>query len=74
MKKIIVVAAIALMSATPVVAMDWEDALAAFKAHDYPRAFRLLKPYTDKGNAYAQKPIGDCKGRGLGKCLYYLAV
>ena len=48
---------------------------AAFKAHDYPRAFRLLKRYTDKGNAYAEKPIGDCKGRGLGKCLYYyLAV
>ena len=68
-------AQIALMLfATPVVAMDWEDALAAFKAHDYPRAFRLLKPYTDKGNAYTQKPIGDCKGRGLGKCLYYLAV
>ena len=53
MKKIIVVAAIALMSAAPVVELDWEDALAAFKAHDYPRAFRLLKPYTDKGNAYA---------------------
>ena len=62
MKKIIVVAAIALMSATPVVAMDWEDALAAFKAHDYPRAFRLLKPYTDKGNAYAQKPIETARG------------
>ena len=74
MKKIIIAAAIALMSATRVVARDWEDALAAFNAHDHPRAFQLLKPHTDKGNAYAQKPIGDWKGRGLGKCLYYLAV
>jgi hypothetical protein len=46
---------------TPVVAMDWEDALAAFKAHDYPRAFRLLKPYTDKGNASASpEPSRHC--------------
>lgn len=40
--------------------------LAAFEAKDYPKAFRLLKPIAEQGDAEAQCLIGNMYHLGLG--------
>lgn len=40
--------------------------LAAFEAKDYTKAFRLLKPIADQGDAEAQCLIGNMYQLGLG--------
>lgn len=40
-----------MLFATPVVAGEFEDALAAAKARDYQKAFRLWKPLAEQGDA-----------------------
>ena len=41
--------------------------LAAFEAEDYVKAFELLKPMGEKGNAEAQCLIGNMYDLGLGR-------
>ena len=43
-----------MLFATPVVAGDWEDATAAYKAKDYEKAFRLYKPLAEQGRVNDQ--------------------
>ena len=43
-----------MLFATPVVAGDFEDGLAAAKAGDHQKAFRLWKPLAEQGDAAAQ--------------------
>ena len=40
-----------MLFATPVVAGDFEDALAAANAGDFQKAFRLWKPLAEQGDA-----------------------
>lgn len=42
-----------MLCATPVVAGDLEDGVAAFKAGDYQKTFRLLKPLAEQGSPVA---------------------
>ena len=42
-----------MLFATPVVAEDWEDVNAAFKAGDSQNTFRLFKPLAEQGHAKA---------------------
>tara|TARA_A100001037_G_scaffold26007_1_gene21159 strand:+ start:1446 stop:2042 length:597 start_codon:yes stop_codon:yes gene_type:complete len=44
--------------ATPVVAGDLKDAVAAYKAGDYQKALRLLKPLAEQGDVDAQSYLG----------------
>jgi hypothetical protein len=55
-----------LFATTPVVAGDLEDAAAAYKARDYQKAFRLLKPHAEQGLATAQTMLGLMYGDGNG--------
>jgi uncharacterized protein len=58
--------ALMLFATTPVAAGDSEDAAAAYKARDYQKAFRLLKPHAEQGLSYAQTMIGLMYGDGNG--------
>jgi TPR repeat protein len=58
--------ALMLFAATPVVAGGLEDAAAAYKARDYQKAFRLLKPHAEQGLAEAQTMLGLMYGDGNG--------
>jgi len=40
---------------TPVVAGDWEDAVAAHKAGDYQKAFRLHKSLAEQRDVWAPR-------------------
>jgi len=57
--------ALMLFATTPVAAGDSvlhrlrKDALVAFKAGDYQKAFRLYKPLAEQGNARAQNALGS---------------
>jgi hypothetical protein len=62
-----------LFATTPVVAGDSvlnplpsEDGAAAFKAGDYQKAFRLLKPLAKQGDAWAQYGLGVMYDEGNG--------
>jgi len=55
-----------MLFATPVVAEDWEDVNAAFKAGDYRKAFRLFKPLAEQGHAKAQAVLGVMYALGEG--------
>jgi len=52
--------------ATPVVAGDFEDGLAAHEAGDYQKAFRLWKPLAEQGHAKAQASLGWMYEQGRG--------
>ena len=56
-----------MLFATPVVAGDFEDALAAANAGDFQKAFRLWKPLAERGDKRAQFYLGSMcdKGRGV---------
>ncbi|MBH64573.1 MAG: hypothetical protein CL569_19435 [Alphaproteobacteria bacterium] len=47
-----------MLFATPVVAGDWEDGLAAYQAGDYQKAIRLWKPLAEQGGVDAQSYLG----------------
>ena len=55
-----------LLFATPVVAGDMEDGLAALQAGDYQKAFRLLEPLAEQGHAKAQANFGLMYANGEG--------
>jgi len=55
-----------MLLATPVVAGDYEDASAAHKGGDHQKAFRLLKPLAEQGDADAQALLGYKYHQGLG--------
>jgi len=55
-----------ILFATPVMAGDWEDAVAAFKAGDYQKAFRLNESLAEQGDASAQFNLGWIYHKGLG--------
>ena len=59
--------ALMLFATTPVVAGDWEDGRAAFRAGDHQKAVRLWKPLAEQGDARAQAMLGGMyhKGRGV---------
>lgn len=46
---------------------NFEEGLAAFVAGDYTKAFRLLKPIAEQGDAEAQCLIANMYHLGLGK-------
>tara|TARA_B100000029_G_scaffold338092_1_gene330324 strand:- start:3197 stop:3430 length:234 start_codon:yes stop_codon:yes gene_type:complete len=47
-----------MLFATPVVAGDLKDAVAAYTAGDYQKALRLFKPLAERGNLSAQHNLG----------------
>ena len=55
-----------LLFATPVVAGDFEDADAAYKAGNYEKTYRLLKPLAEQGHAAAQEKLGYAYNFGEG--------
>jgi len=55
-----------MLFATPVVAGDKEDGVAAYKAGDYQKAFRLWKPLAERGNRSAQYSLGRMYAEGQG--------
>ena len=50
---ITILTALMLFAATPVVAGDFEDGLAAYRAGDYQKAFRLFVPLAEQGDVWA---------------------
>jgi len=58
--------ALMLFAATPVVAGDYENAAVAYKASDYQKAFRLLKPHAEQGGAPEQSMLCLMYGEGKG--------
>ena len=67
-----------LLFATPVVAEDFEDADAAYKAGNYEKTYRLLKPLAEQGSSYAQNSLGmmydQRRRRSRGRCQGGLLV
>ena len=67
-----ILTALMLLATTPVAAGDSvlhrlrEDALVAFKAGDYQKAFRLYKPLAEQGYAWAQYGLGVMYHEGNG--------
>jgi len=63
---------------TPVVAGDFEDADAAYKAGNYEKTYRLLKPLAEQGSSYAQNSLGmmydQRRRRSRGRCQGGLLV
>jgi len=55
-----------LLFATPVVAGDFEDAVAAYVAGKYEDSYRLLKPLVEQGDAVAQYNLGVMYAHGEG--------
>ena len=55
-----------MLFATPVVAGDFEDALAAYDAGDYQKAFRLWEPLAEQGHAKAQFHLSLMYYKGAG--------
>jgi len=55
-----------MLFATPVVAGDFEDGVAAYKAGDNQKAFRLWKSLAEQGDAGAQFNLGLTYATGQG--------
>ena len=55
-----------MLFATPVVAEDWDDAVAAYDAGDYQKAFRLFKPLAEQGDTWSQSNLGLMYANGEG--------
>jgi len=60
------VIALTLFATTPVVAGDYEDGMAAGLARDYQKAFQLLEPAAEQGDARAQYMVGLMYKKGEG--------
>ena len=58
--------AFTLFAATPVVAGDFEDGMAAYEAGDHKKAFRLWKPFAERGVAEVQYNLGQIYNEGKG--------
>ena len=58
--------ALMLFAATPVVAGDWDDAHAAFKAGDHQKAFRMWKRSAEQGHTSSQATVGNSYVDGNG--------
>ena len=58
MRTLLTALAALMLFATPVVAGDYEDALAAYNAGNFEKAFRLWKPLAEQGHALAQAGVG----------------
>jgi TPR repeat protein len=56
--------ALMLFAATPVVARDLEDGVAAFKAGDYQKAFRLFERLAEQGDVNSQYNLGVIYNNG----------
>ena len=55
-----------LFAATPVVAGDFEDGIAAYWAGDHQKAFGLIEPLAEQGHAPAQAHLGLTYLHGTG--------
>ena len=55
-----------LFAATPVAVGDFEDGVAAYRAGDHKKAFRLWKPFAERGKAGAQFNLGVMYYKGEG--------
>ena len=54
------------LSAVPVAADTWDDAVAAYGSRDYETAMRLFRPFAEQGNADAQYNLGAMYDQGWG--------
>ena len=54
------------LSAVPVAADTWDDAMAAYNSGDYKSAARLFRPFAEQGNADAQNNLGVIYANGQG--------
>ena len=54
------------LSAVPVAADTWDDAVAAYGSRDYETAMRLFRPFAEQGNADAQYNLGAMYDKGQG--------
>ena len=54
------------LSAVPVAADTWDDAVAAYGSSDYETAMRLFRPFAEQGNADAQYNLGAMYDKGQG--------
>ena len=61
-----------MLFATPVVAGEYDDADAAYKAGDFPKAFRLFKPFAEQGLPSVQYNLGYMYAHGEGISEDYL--
>jgi uncharacterized protein len=76
MRKLVLLSAFlcALVAAGPVAAGPLQTGIAAYNAHDYPRAARLLLPLAQRGNAMAQTYVGFMFQNGRGLPQNYVAA
>ena len=66
MRTLLTVLTCLVLFATPVMAGDWEDGMAAYGAGDHDKAFRLWKVLAEQGNAEAQGNLGYMYDNGEG--------
>ena len=59
------------LSAVPVAADTWDDAVAAYGSRDYETAMRLFRPFAEQGNADAQYNLGVMYNDGEGVAQDY---
>jgi hypothetical protein len=76
MRKLVVLGAFlcALVAAGPAAAGPLQAGIAAYNAHDYPAAARLLLPLAQHGNAMAQTYVGFMFQNGRGLPQNYVAA
>jgi TPR repeat protein len=65
---------LALVSAAPAAAGPLQAGIAAYNAHNYPVAARLLLPLAEQGNARAQTYVGFMYANGRGLPQDYIAA
>ena len=63
-----------LIAGAPAVAGPLQSGIAAYNAHDYPAAARLLLPLAELGNAKAQAYVGLMYANGRGVPQNYIAA
>jgi uncharacterized protein len=63
-----------LVAAGPAAAGPLQSGIAAYNAHDYPAAARLLLPLAEQGNAKAQAYVGLMYANGRGLVQNYIAA
>ena len=76
MRKLVLLSALffALAAAAPAAAGPLQAGIAAYNAHDYPTAARLLLPLAQHGNAMAQTYVGFMFANGRGLPQNYVAA
>ena len=66
MLRVILLALALTLSAVPVAADAWDDAVAAYNSGDYKSAARLFRPFAEQGDAGAQYVLGRMYSLGQG--------